>query len=343
MAVTRKNLQPLTWVTDNLAVGPAPMSHAALDSLREQGVGAILNLCGEFTDLHDIEAQNGFEVYHLPIADEEAPDLATLEKALAWLDEAVYLGKKVLIHCRHGIGRTGTVLNAYLLRRGLGHLLAWRKLRKLRSKPANFEQWRTVRRYGSGAVRLKVRQPTLEHRFQVDLGPFFADYEALVRRAEEALGPDQNPSARCGRGHDLCCRQPMHLTLVEAVHVNAQLGATLDQARRAAAIERAAIPKDGPAGGPERGACPLLVSGLCQGFESRPLCCRTFDLPPEQAAQLWRQSLTPALAKISREVFFTLTGQFMPEGFPLFSMADVVSGRYVQRFFDWLCRNGQAC
>lgn len=122
MAVLRNLAFPLTWVTDHLAVGPAPMSYLALDSLREQGVRAILNLCAEFTDLHDIEAASGFEVYHLPIPDEEAPDLAELEKALAWLDEAIYLGKKVLIHCRHGIGRTGTVLNAYLLRRGLGHL-----------------------------------------------------------------------------------------------------------------------------------------------------------------------------------------------------------------------------
>jgi protein-tyrosine phosphatase len=109
-----------TWVTDQLAVGAAPMSYEQLDCLRAEGIGAILNLCGEFCDLHDIECAAGFEVYHMPLADEEAPELAELEKALAWLDEAIYLGKKVLIHCRHGIGRTGTVLNAYLLRRGLG-------------------------------------------------------------------------------------------------------------------------------------------------------------------------------------------------------------------------------
>ena len=119
---------PLTWVTDHLAVGGAPMTYEQLDSLKEQGITAILNLCAEFCDLHDIEAAAGFEVYYLPVPDEEAPDLPALEKALAWLDEAIYLGKKVLIHCRHGIGRTGTVLNAYLLRRGLGHKLAARVL-----------------------------------------------------------------------------------------------------------------------------------------------------------------------------------------------------------------------
>ncbi|MBA4358284.1 MAG: phosphatase, partial [Desulfovibrio sp.] len=139
---------PITWITDHLAVGPAPMSYDALDFLRSQGVQGILNLCAEFTDLHNIETGHGFEVYHLPIEDEEAPDLAEMEKALDWLDEAIYLGKKVFIHCRHGIGRTGTVLNAYILRRGLGHRRAWLRLRTLRSQPANFLQWRMVRRYG---------------------------------------------------------------------------------------------------------------------------------------------------------------------------------------------------
>ena len=32
------------------------MSHAQLDSLKEQGITAILNLCAEFCDLHEIEA-----------------------------------------------------------------------------------------------------------------------------------------------------------------------------------------------------------------------------------------------------------------------------------------------
>jgi len=47
------------------------------------------------------------------------------------------------------------------------------------------------------------------------------------------------------------------------------------------------------------------------------------------------ETLAPALEKLSREVYQRLTGQFMPEGFPEFDMASVVTGRYVQAFFDW--------
>jgi hypothetical protein len=327
MTPLQNDAYPLTWVTDHLGVGPAPMSYAALDSLREQGIGAILNLCGEFTDLHDIEAKQGFEVYHLPTDDEQAPDLAELEKALAWLDEAIYLGKKVLIHCRHGIGRTGTVLNAYLLRRGLGHLLAWKKLRPLRSQPANFQQWRAVRRYGRKAVRLKVREPSLEHRFQVDMRPFFTDYQRLVEIAEHAAG--QVGAGRCGHEHTHCCHKALRLTLGEAVLLNTALGAALTSPQRAAVIRRGA---DQAQNGE---VCPLLEDGACLAFALRPLACRVHDLPEDARQALWDETLTPALEKLSRQIYQSQTGQFMSEDFPSFDMGSVITGRYVQAFFDW--------
>jgi len=45
----------LTWITEYLAVGYAPMSHVELESIKEQGIDAIVNLCAEFCDLHEIE------------------------------------------------------------------------------------------------------------------------------------------------------------------------------------------------------------------------------------------------------------------------------------------------
>ena len=123
----------LHWITEYLALGYAPMSYAELESIRSQGVNAIINLCGEFCDLHEIEAEQGFEVYYLPTGDDEAPSIPDLEEALDWLDEAIYLDKKVLVHCRHGIGRTGTFVTAYLLRKGFGMKLARKKLEKARA------------------------------------------------------------------------------------------------------------------------------------------------------------------------------------------------------------------
>ena len=337
-----------TLVTDQLAVGAAPMSHEQLDSLRAAGIGAILNLCGEFCDLHDIECAAGFEVYHMPLADEEAPELAELEKALAWLDEAIYLGKKVLIHCRHGIGRTGTVLNAYLLRRGLGHRLAWFKLRTLRSKPANFAQWWTIRKYGRQSPKLTLREPSLEMRNAVDLSPFFRDYEALQARVDDEAG---RPLEMCGRDHARCCGTPVRLNMIEAVYVTQKLNVALTSEKRLEVIARAVetsrrerlaasqVSAQEFCLSDADARCPLLESGVCILFAYRPLQCRSFNLNEEKAGKLWETVLAPALEALSLELWLAFAGTIARAALPRFPLADVVSGKYVQTLFHLMVKS----
>lgn len=349
-----KTAYQVTWVTDQLGVGHAPMSHPQLDAIREEGIDAILNLCGEFCDLHDIEADAGFEVHYLPLEDEEAPGLIELEKTLEWLDEAIYLGKKVLIHCRHGIGRTGTVLNAYLLRRGLGHKLAGKALKRLKSKPANFVQWRTIRKYGKQSGQLKVREPSLEFRRLVDLSPFFNDYEEVVQRVEERAG-DWGMGGACGLDHDQCCHTPVRLSLAEAVHISHRINTELTCEERLSVIERAvetaqaerrtasALGSEGESREyclSEAGAvCPLLRERKCMLFEYRPLQCRAFGQDQSMDGELWGVLLTPALEKISSEIWFAYTGSMIDE-LPLFPFPDIVSGKFMETIFKLMMEQG---
>lgn len=344
----------ITWVTDQLAVGHAPMSYEQLDSLSKQGINAILNLCAEFCDLHSLEESQGFEVYYLPVPDEEAPELTELDRALSWLDEAIYLGKKVLIHCRHGIGRTGTVLNAYLLRRGLGHKLAGKKLKGLKSKPANFDQWWTIRKFGKESKRLTVREPSLEFKHLVDLSPFFDDFEQLVSRVDEfsaAHGP--HLEGRCGQDHERCCHTPVRLHLVEAVYISHRINIGRTSQSRQELIERSVTTSK-----LERQAldtvdsendefclvnadavCPLLVAGQCELFADRPLQCRTFDLEQEKKERLWRQEIDPALENSSRQLYIAFVSNFPAEKLPVFPLPEVTSGRYVQTFFHYMLQH----
>jgi protein-tyrosine phosphatase len=137
----------LKWVSENVAAGHAPMSYDQLDRIKHEGVGAIVNLCGEYCDLHEIELKSGFSVFYLPIDDECAPDVAEMEKALDWVDEAIRNNQKVLVHCRFGIGRTGTFLMAYLMRQGLTMKAAEKVLKKTGSLPARHCQWKMLRNY----------------------------------------------------------------------------------------------------------------------------------------------------------------------------------------------------
>jgi protein-tyrosine phosphatase len=126
------------------------MSHEDLDAIKGHGISAIMNVCAEYCDLHEIEAANGFEVYYLPVVDQGVPPLAELEAALEWLDGALACGKKVLVHCRFGIGRTGVFVMAYLMRKGYRLKEARRLLRGSQAGETAFAQWWFLRKYSKG-------------------------------------------------------------------------------------------------------------------------------------------------------------------------------------------------
>ncbi len=137
----------LTWITEQLAAGYAPLSYDALDAIKARGIDAIVNLCGEYCDLHEIQQDSGFAVYYLPIADECAPDMGEMEKALAWLEHKLDLGHKALVHCRFGVGRTGTFVSAFLMRTGIDLKAAEKILKNTRATPSNYCQWKLLRQY----------------------------------------------------------------------------------------------------------------------------------------------------------------------------------------------------
>jgi protein-tyrosine phosphatase len=137
----------LSWVTTYLAAGPAPVSSKDLEAIKRHGIISILNLCMELPDLHRIESEYGFNVYFLPVADECAPDLAPMEEALNWIDHELSLRKRTLIHCRHGIGRTGTLGCAYLMRKGLNMEASIKVLKYSGAHPTNAVQWKLLKRY----------------------------------------------------------------------------------------------------------------------------------------------------------------------------------------------------
>ncbi len=339
----------LNWLTENLATGYAPMSYADLDSIRQQGIDAIVNLCGEYCDLHELEEKSGFEVYYLPIPDESAPDLEDLEMALAWMDEAIHLGKKILVHCRHGIGRTGTFVTSYLLRRGLGLKRAQKELKHTRANPTSYPQWKLLKKYNKKSGVLKSRQPTLHPQPKLDLSEYFGEYENILQELEQD-GKDCNrceglaaPQRHSGSGCQYC---DFRLTLIEAAYLTDRMNKVLKNEVRKEIIHKAmaldkSLAQDSrneAAKSPQKETafpCPLCDKNGCTIYEYRPISCRIRDFNPTPEN---RDKLRSKLHALSRKVFYAITGKHVQDEDLTFSLANTVSGRFIQTYFNYLAR-----
>ena len=128
------------FVTDRVAFSPMPYPDEISKLAKE--FQAVVVLTYEYELYYNLKEWKRYrvEVLYSPIEDFSAPTLEQLIEIVRWIDERAKEGKKVLIHCFGGSGRSGTIAVAYLMySQGLSLRNALIRVRSL--KPSAVETW----------------------------------------------------------------------------------------------------------------------------------------------------------------------------------------------------------
>lgn len=124
------------WITDALAVGAYFPMELAEELAREHGVRCIVDVREESCDDPAVLARCGLELLHLPTPDMTGITLSRMDEGVAWIDERLTQGKRVLVHCQHGVGRSTLLCACVLVQRGSSPLDALRLAKSKRREMA---------------------------------------------------------------------------------------------------------------------------------------------------------------------------------------------------------------
>lgn len=117
------------WIEDGRVAAMAMPWPEDVEDLRRAGVTAILSL-SERVPRELVEGP--FAHLALPVRDFHAPTQAQIDAAVAFVDRAVDAGGACAVHCGAGLGRTGTIVAAWLVHRGRSAAEAIAEVRRRR-------------------------------------------------------------------------------------------------------------------------------------------------------------------------------------------------------------------
>lgn len=140
----RQNL--LWWVIPGVLAGmPMPFIHldrrmnlgGSLDAYEDDlpvlysaGVRGVVSLLNIPTDASVYESA-GFSFLCLPLPDGGAPTIEQGTQFIHFVNEQRAASRAVAVHCEAGLGRTGTMLAAYLISEGASAVEAIRRVREV--------------------------------------------------------------------------------------------------------------------------------------------------------------------------------------------------------------------
>lgn len=156
----------VSWLTEDLAMGGRWPPEAAPLLVEQWDIRHVVDMRSEACDDNELLRQHGMTLLHLPTEDRCACTLEVLERGVKWVNGHLDSGRRVLVHCEHGIGRSALLSLCILVSRGHEPLEALELARRVRSRvspsPAQLLGYIEFLRHLRERERVHWQVPTLE-------------------------------------------------------------------------------------------------------------------------------------------------------------------------------------
>ncbi len=115
-AYSRKHdkVPPIQKINDHLFLA-CRLFPSDIDTLKENGITAILDVTCEFDGLEWSSTQENISYLNIPVLDHSVPTHSQLNQAINWIHNHIKEDRRVVVHCALGRGRSVFVMAAYLL------------------------------------------------------------------------------------------------------------------------------------------------------------------------------------------------------------------------------------